>query len=239
MRSKFKKKHLITISVILAIFLFVSCSSSNNVLISGKVTNSLNGVGISGVDVLIDGVVMNTSNADGVFEFNTPSGTYQLKFNETGYSIDSYSLTAIEGVPVVIPEKDTLASPMILDTSAFSIELTWGALPKDLDGMVRVATKASAPEYFEIDKDDRDGNGHETMTVSRIEEGFDFIYSVGICDEPGSFLDSEVNVRINFDNKHIDIKPASIADVGNLWNVFKVEGTKIMLIDEITVSEKN
>lgn len=242
MYSKFQKRHGILLSILLSLFLLISCTVPTNVIVSGKIVNSINGEGIEGFEILIAGVVMDTTDTEGAFEFSCIEGVHLLEFNKEGFSIPSYSLQTVSGFPNVLASRLTIANPT-LERDTLRIVMTWGEAPEDLDSTLILPNNTILnyenmdSEYAILDLDDTDSFGPETITIKKYLTGNNYSYKVDNYSEEGTFKESGVNVRIYFeDNTFQDFTPSSNA-AGNLWHVFDIQGKTILPINTFSTVE--
>lgn len=148
--------------------------------LQGQVTDAVTGSPLSGVRVLLDGSRTATTDGDGQYTFTAvPPGDHSL------------SAQAPTHVPQTSPSVAVLAGQSTTENFALSragqdavtVTLSWDDAPRDLDlhlsgpdgsgGRFHASFHDRYPVgHVELDVDDVDGYGPETMTVSRSGDGF-------------------------------------------------------------------
>lgn len=140
-----------------------------------------------------------TTNSSGEFRYNTttlfgsviglPSGNYTLTASKNGYTDTSYNIVIYPGTTDENPEIIETMSPEMND-GYYRIVLTWGLYPSDLDshlvadtdlgGNIHVYFSSMNPEpnYANLDTDDVDSYGPETITITNFEGLSNIRYAV-------------------------------------------------------------
>jgi hypothetical protein len=212
----------------------VTCGS-----ISGQVTSSATGNGISGANVTVAGQ-NTTTDPNGDYSFScVPAGEQLVEASATGFGPGSNTVAVIAG-------DDVTANITLVPVSAvdqITIVLNWNGQPDDLDshltgpdvehgGRFHVLWSNQNPvSYASLDVDDIDGNGPETVTVIETSGGafvpgdyhyWVYNYSNGTNGLPGDFSISGATVTIAQDAVPIaqyDVGSASGSQAQFIWYV--------------------
>lgn len=174
------------------------------------------------------------TDANGEVEFtDIPYGEYTFILNKEGFIDTSLNLTVDEGSAV---STDLSMSP-ILASGEMRIRLSWGLSPADLDS--HLVKKTDGVEDYHIyysdsndyrtgdnlDLDDTDGEGPETITISGIDSTSVYTYYVHNYsgDYDGKIKDSGASVIIsNGNSEESPIYPIAGGE-GEYWRVFTIE----------------
>jgi len=152
----------------------------NKGTISGTVRNASNGQALGGVSVELNGQSQ-TTPSNGTYSFpNVPVGTYSMTARKAGFS------TATQPSVVVQANQTTTVNfslSEVLGENELRIVLQWGTTPPDLDAHLWLPSthryqvyynrkgSATACPYTTLDVDDTNGEGPETIKVSRAFSG--------------------------------------------------------------------
>jgi len=139
------------------------------------------------------------TNSNGEFRYETTSlfgniiglaaGNYTLTASKEGYSDTSYNIVIYPGTTDENPAINETMSPGMND-GFYRIVLTWGMSPRDLDshlvadtsddGNIHVyySQKNPYPNYANLDVDDTDSEGPETITITNFEGLSNIRYAV-------------------------------------------------------------
>lgn len=218
--------------------------------IFGTVLDVRNGQPIAGATVRLEAgqgsatqglVASATSGAQGRYSFaGLSAGTYTVVAVAQGYFNGSRTAVTVTGGSA--REQDIGLSPVGSGLEV-RIVLNWGSSPADLDahltgpnapgtaGRFHVfwnnPLRADAAPYAGLDRDDRDGNGPETITLTRLNGGGAYRYSVrdftnGSPAPTQELGRSGATVQLFAAGRtytfHVPVRP------GNLWTVFEMAG---------------
>jgi hypothetical protein len=218
-------------------------------VISGAVLNVRNGNAIAGATLRLErgqGSTTNplftaTSDAQGGYSFTgLAAGTYTVSASASGFTYGSRTAITVSTGAVV--QQNVGLSPVGADPEV-RIVLTWGsATPADLDAHLTGPNAPGADGRFHayflnrlapgaapfagLDRDDQDGYGPETITLTRLNGGVyrfsvhDYTHrSSAPTDELGrSGATVQVIAGMRTYTFHVPVQP------GNLWTVFEMSG---------------
>jgi hypothetical protein len=125
-------------------------------------------------------------------------------------------------------------SPVMRSLDGLRVVLNWGLRPADLDAHLafpgnHIFWSAKLGRDANLDVDDRDGFGPETITVSKKKFGEGYVYAVHDYDavqKPWSESLSKSNAAVFVYMGQSLVKSYRVprAGAGNLWVVFRVDG---------------
>ena len=215
--------------------------------IFGVVRNALDGNPVSGADVLLtrgqgpfstESAGATVSDAGGGYSFpNLAVGTYTASAGATGFrNSRRTAITVASGSTVA---QDIVISPGSGDD--IRIVLTWGGVPADLDahltgpnpsdpGRFHVSfvnrLDARATPFAGLDRDDRDGFGPETVTITRLSTG---VYRYSVHDftnrsRGGSSELGQSGAKVELHTRFATQTFFVPNQAGNLWTVFELSG---------------
>jgi uncharacterized protein YfaP (DUF2135 family) len=164
-----------------------------------------------------------SADAEGRFAFTElPPGSYSVQAEASGFSRNSREVNcpAGETVPVVLA-----LSPL----GKWRIVLSWGKDPEDLDSHLwtpdgeHIWYGHEKGKNADLDVDDIDGYGPETITIHKLVEGT-YVYAVKHFDGSGTLASSGAKVDLfspttlmrSFTN------PPCTTGKGSWWVVFKL-----------------
>lgn len=217
--------------------------------ISGTIRNALDDTGVVGLDVVLreginnvsDGsaVTSTTTNTDGHYTFSdVPASVYTATASGSGYIDTSFTVVSIGGEET--GDQDASITP-VLDLDEIRIILKWGESPSDLDAHLRgpasdgetfhcyFGDKNPDPGYVNLDKDDTQGNGTETITI---EQSLDGIYKYLVHDYTNR--QSTISTALSNSNAIVNVYKGSdllaaynvpTGQGGTVWSVFELDGT--------------
>lgn len=179
------------------------------------------------------------SKNDGSYIFGGEKGSYTIEVSAKGY-ITEYLDVSIEKDQVKTGENVVL-SPEVGE-GEIRIVLTWGSRPLDLDSYA--IGKSSSGKSFAIsfrntsvadvgnlDVDDRNGYGPETITIT--DTGASFEYSVVDFLAEGTLGGSDATVKVYLPGKSSAMEFKVPQGEGLLWTVFKYENGEIKTINRL------
>lgn len=189
------------------------------------------------------------TNRNGEFRYDTvsffgniiglPSGNYTLIASKEGYSETSFNIVVYPGATDDSPAINETLSPE-MDEGFYRIILTWGRNPSDLDSHLVANTDTGSsihvayydkepwPYYANLDLDDTDYEGPETITITNFEGLSNIRYAVhdfsNRHDNPSQDLsNSGAVVRIYKGNTLLRTFNVPTGYGGTEWDVFSLE----------------
>ena len=151
---------------------------------------------------------------------------------------------AAGGVAVVAPQRDTVLvtnpdahAVSVVTDSPITIELDWGAVPRDLDAHLIGPSATAAGQTFHVfygnpsyevgtepaaflNVDDRDGDGPEVIQVDTRTQGTYLFYVHNFSGEAGFTADTTVRVRDVRSGIDTTYELRSATGTGRYWHVF-------------------
>ena len=127
-----------------------------------------------------------TTESDGSYEIDLEEGQYEIKVQKEGYIEDSFAIEVEKGQQ---NDAGTVSLSPVLEKGEIRIVLSWGAAPRDLDsyldGMssdgnsvfvnfISPIARHSSKVCAELDLDDLDGYGPETITIYDTDGEYDY-----------------------------------------------------------------
>ncbi len=219
--------------------------------VRGRIINSQTGTGLAGATVSFNfgtdtaearAELKVITNANGEFTlFNVPAGTFVCIVRAIGF------IPQVINNVVFSPTGTTNLPPSTIvqrpPAGSFRIVLTWGAEPRDLDSYLTGPLAGTTNRfvcYFsnrrpsgsnaELDVDDTDGFGPETVTITAFRDGM-YRYSVHNYSDQSTngfrgIASSPARVQV-YDNSGLvrdftaPTPPAGAS--GNAWRVFEID----------------
>ncbi len=209
--------------------------------LTGRVVDATNGNAISGAQVCVQDTCV-TADSDGNYTIaDLPAGDYVLMVTADGYislNDEAVTVTAGETTTKRVPLSSELA------VGELRIVLEWGTAPRDLDSHLwlpddtnifynnRTATNVN------LDIDDQDGEGPETITISQLEDGT-YTYAVNNYSGNGeaTMSTSSAVVRVYRGDQEINMFPVPTTGEGVWWTVFTMDGATGTITPVNTLSD--
>lgn len=209
----------------------------------GKLTlrffDALSGEPVAGGVIAIENGESLTTDPEGKVQFAMPEdGVYTFVFKKEGYVEATYKFEVIAST--VFFNRFTV-SPFT-KLGALRIVLDWDRRPADLDlhlikeGSYHVSyrdTRVTADGAAQLDRDDTNGYGPETITINRTDQAA--IYTCYIADytnhtNAGSraLSQSKATVRVYNNNELTDTFFVTRDRKGTRWMVFQVVNGKVV-----------
>ena len=195
--------------------------------LEGLVKNASTDTGMAGVLVCVrttsDCVTTDGTGAYAIAD--VPTGEQTIDFTATGFTAFAETATIAEGVATT----QNTAMSLQLAAGDVRIVLTWGENPQDLDSFLSVpggsqiswrgkGSLVSAP-FAQLDVDDVDGFGPETITISQLSSGT-YAFAVQLL---GTVVPEETTVRV-YDSGGLLGEFVPPAGSDSWWRVFTLDG---------------
>lgn len=247
-------------TVVLEQLLYINESLDFPSSASGFVTNALTGIGLAnatvnlrqGIGVSNGPIAASTITlSDGSYSFtNISTGYYTCEVLIDGFIIGYSRILVVGGSDGT--NQSTSISPT-LDGSEYRIVLSWGQIPNDLDSHLTGPTadgidrfhvyysnrlySESGVDYINLDRDDTDSFGPETTTIIQQSSGI-YKYSIHDFSNRSSINSTELSQSLAkvkvFQGSEL-LREFNVPNgVGNVWNVFELNGAQITTLGTIS-----
>ncbi len=217
----------------------------NNGELTLRFVNALTGEYIADAMVMI-GIQSYRTDSNGKVRFKTDidNGQLSVTFRKPGFITTEFNLEIMVGS---VFQNQISISPDLLPEQ-YRIVLDWADRPKDLDahfikeGEYHISyrhKKTSDDGVARLDRDDRNGNGPETITINRISSSGSYTYKVHDYTNRNKRRSSDLSnksratVRVYGDNRLIKTYRINANQRGDEWLVFKIENGSIVDIDSV------
>jgi 5-hydroxyisourate hydrolase-like protein (transthyretin family) len=211
--------------------------------VQGYITDSTTGNPIENVSIDIFSGMRNlneddflktvTTGSTGEYQLELESGSYTAKITKDGYITQVVTITAVgdssRDYSFVVSEA--------LGESQARIVLDWGDQPRDLDShlvkldsngnlLYHIAYDSKTAENGDnLDIDDVDGEGPETVTIQELDSNSTYIYYVHHYSGSKEIRTSNAQVSLNIGDKQYNFYPPN--ESGIYWKVFTIENGAI------------
>ena len=226
--------------------------AATNCVVSGTITNALDGRGVPGATIKVRTGINNksgsyasgstTTNSSGNYSLTLKTGTYTLEVNAEGY-VKGYINVSASGS--TCNNQNTSITP-IVETGKIRIVLTWGEQPRDLDSHVRFNMDGNTQEIYyakktyvhngvevvQLDHDDTNSYGPETVTLNE-PEATEYAYYVYNFSRDGNLVGSDAKVVVYSGNREIATFTAPTTGSGDYWDVCTIRGDQVQAINVI------
>lgn len=231
-------------------------SSTSTGSISGRVRSARTTAGIGGAVVELRAgqnvttgtpVATVTATSTGAYQFNNlPAQVYTVTARASGFT-EGYRTGVVVGASLRTGQ-DVVLTPLG-NPSEIYIVLTWGANPRDLDshltgpdgngGRFHVyfgnSGTLAAPPFAQLDVDDTNGFGPETITISQTLTGGLYRYSVHHWSGTQSIATSGALVRV-YQGPTLLAQFTPPNQAGVIWTVFEMINGAITPVNTISSS---
>jgi hypothetical protein len=198
------------------------------------------------------GALTERTDVNGRFQAKLPYGVYTAEVTMPGYT--TAYINFFVGESVSEQAVMTRAMTEILPAGETRITLEWGYMPPDLDAHLTGSVsgtyerfhiffpvKGTLIENAMLDRDDRRGNGFETTTIYKQNDGV-YIYSVfdysnGLDYSSAAMSASGARVSVYRGDRRVAVFDIPANRRGNLWEVFRLEGDVITPVNNVTAHQ--
>ena len=226
--------------------------AATNCVVSGTITNALDGRGVPGATIKVRTGINNktggyasgsaTTNSSGNYSLTLRVGTYTLEVSKNGY-VTGYINVSASGS--TCKNQNTSITPVV-ETGKIRIVLTWGEQPRDLDSHVQFDMNGDTQEIYyakktyvhngvevvQLDHDDTSSYGPETITLNE-PEATEYAYYVYNFSRDGNLVGSDAKVVVYSGDREIATFTAPTTGSGDYWDVFTIRGDQIQAINVI------
>ncbi|KPA17811.1 hypothetical protein MHK_001970 [Candidatus Magnetomorum sp. HK-1] len=210
--------------------------------VKGKVQNALDGSGVPNATISIRKGI-NITSGEFIKTITTDSNGYYSTILVTGgytFSIEAenYAVThpTVYSFGNSVTTKDLTLSP-ILSVGNMRIVLSWGMNPLDLDS--HLVKKVNGSQEYHIyysdqsgtngdnlDHDDVESYGPETVTIENVDPGADYYYFVKQFSDDSNLKSSSAKVEVYYGNSHFIYNVPN--EDGIYWEVFEIQNGNII-----------
>lgn len=214
----------------------------------GKLTlrffNAETGDPVTEATIIVQDLVTLSTDMEGKIRFDmVEDGVYPFRFEKKGFITEN---NKFEVIAQTIFRNRFTVSPTI-EMGSIRIVLDWDNKPADLDahfvkeGDYHISYRemiASHDGSAQLDRDDRDGFGPETITVKDIDEKAEYTYYVKDFTNQKSksskaLSKSKAMVKIYSEGELVNIWQLNEKQKGNTWMVFSIQNGKLVPTDEV------
>ena len=196
-------------------------------------------------DVKIQGMGSFTTDSSGIVRFPKPEqdGKIHVVFTKEGYIDTDFPVEILAGT--IFFNRFSISPE--LDLNHIRIVLDWAKRPKDLDAHLlkrdgyhisyrnkRVSDDQSAM----LDRDDMDGYGPETITITSVDDASEYYYFVHDFSNRNQSSSSELGdskgtVKVYGEGQLLEVFQVPRMRKGNRWNVFGIKDGNIIELNQI------
>lgn len=234
----------IVLSDLLAIDVNSRWNDAEEEMTSGLLTlyffNALNGEPLSGANVELDGVGIYTTDYQGKINFLPQEDDYQqhVIFRKNGFITSQFEIEILVGT---IFFNRFSVSP-VMDINKFRIVLDWDKSPLDLDSHFLKQNeyhlsyrdmRTLKDNTGQLDIDDTDGYGPETITVDQIKQNgsysfFVHDYSNRNNANSNALAKSKATVKVYGEGQLLKVYKIPQNKKGRTWKVFSISNGSII-----------
>ncbi|MEM7532122.1 MAG: AbfB domain-containing protein [Chloroflexota bacterium] len=196
--------------------------------VQGQVTDATSGDPIADAEVCLveSGQCAITDSSGNYVIADVAAGDYTFEVAATGYTSVAQQLTVASGELLT---QNAALSPE-LASGELRIVLEWGENPSDLDSYLRLPSQDTISYSnqgggsAQLDLDDQNGYGPETITISQLEDGT-YAYAVHHYAGKGSLATSGAIVRIYGQTGLVKEYTPTAGQDERWWYVFDLDGS--------------
>jgi len=201
--------------------------------------NAITGNPVSGAKVMIENIGSFVTDSSGIVTFpQQPNGSIKAIFRNEGYISAIYT---IDITNETIFRNRFMVSPL-MESEQFRIALSWDKQPEDLDAhfiennSYHISfrnTRVLNDGTGQLDRDDMDGYGPESITVSQIDSARNYsfyVYKYSNKKNPSTYplSSSKATVCVYGNNRLLNVFHIPTNIKGDTWNVFKIINGEIV-----------
>jgi hypothetical protein len=215
-------------------------------VIQGSVTSATTAAPMEGATVkaMRDDQLLATATSDAAGHYTMvelPAGAYTLEARAPGYLRSTREVIATTAAPTTA----NFSLSALLTAGELRIVLTWGAAPSDLDSHLWLPDDRRFHVYYgrrglldacpfaQLDQDDTNGFGPETITVAQRFPGR-YVYAVRNFSGAPSLIASGAQVQLFDSSGLLTTITVPTVGFGGWWNVFSIDGNTITEVNALT-----
>lgn len=207
--------------------------------------NALTGDYVQGADVTIGGNPYTTDHEGRVFfKANIEDGLVAVTFKKEGFITSEFDIEIMLGS---VWQNRISVSPDMRPES-IRIVLDWNRRPRDLDahlikeGGYHISYRnklASEDGAAQLDRDDTNGEGPETITINRVDREGIYRYVVHNFSDSGNSRSKDLSnrsratVRIYGDNRLMETHRITEDRRGTKWTVFQIRDGNLEVVNTV------
>ena len=208
--------------------------------------NALTGETIEGATVTVEGMEPAETDEEGKIRFPVPEddGVLQVHFECPKYITSDFPVEVIAGTLFF----NRFSVSPVLDLKDLRMVLDWEQTPPDLDAhfvkensyhLSYHFTKVLADGSGELDRDDMDGFGPETITIHDVDDLANYEYFVHDYTDkanPAStnLAASKATVKVYGEGQLLYVFQVPQRGTGNTWSVFKISEGQFIETNQIS-----
>jgi hypothetical protein len=213
-------------------------------IIPMRFANALDGQGIPGGILSVSGQGDFSTDSRGIVQLPPlPDGVYSAIFTKEGFITTPFEFRVQLGIVVF----NWFSVSPGLESKSWRFVLDWGERPADLDlhlekrGDYHISygnMRSTADGSVNLDRDDRNGYGPETITVKEVESAAAYdLYVVDYSNRqsPGSdaLSRSGAVLRVYRENHLAHTFPVP-SGAGIRWNALRIEDNQVRVVNTVT-----
>ncbi|MCB5249914.1 MAG: hypothetical protein LHW49_02015 [Candidatus Cloacimonetes bacterium] len=207
--------------------------------------NAINGEPIVNATVTLDGIGQFLTDKYGRISFEPLEDNYmqEVSFRSSGYINSVFDIEIRVGT--IFFNRYSI-SP-VMDINYFRVVLDWGKSPRDLDahfekkGQYHISyrnTKVLADGRGQLDRDETNGYGPETITVTHVKQDAQYEYFVHDYTNRNNrnstnLSKSKATVKVYGNNQLLKVYQVPEKQKGSRWSVFRIENGEIVGINQV------
>ncbi len=227
----------------------------------GKVTDAVAGTPVEGAKIKFrnnwgnksgdyiknenGSIITLSTNSDGVYYTGSLEyGYYTLEIKKTGYATQFVNIIASNQTDVALNQNVVL----VPETSGndYRITLEWDANPRDEDAHIVGDVPGDFHVYYRnksykkdnellanLDHDDTQGNGFETITL-KVSDSGTYRYYVHHYAGSGTLATSNAKVKVYQGERLIKQYNVPVDQSGKYWHVFDIVNNEVVSVNQIT-----
>lgn len=208
--------------------------------------NALNGEAISGATITLDGIGDFTTDHNGKISFEPTEDNYiqVVHFKANKFISCTFDVEIMAGTVFF----NRFSASPVMNIDNFRVVIDWGKSPADLDahfertGEYHLSyrnLKTLSDGRGQLDRDDTNGFGPETITINRVEQSGSYQYYIqdysNRNDKKSKVLSkSKAVVKVYGNGQLLHMFKVPVKQKGDIWRVFNIDNGKIIPVQTIS-----